>query len=746
MTNIPTQNNSISHSFTSNLKHKNEQFLLNSQQQTNLQSQMANFIQFSNDPQVEYQNQFYIDKFEAPQPKPMNQIKDLSFFYNKKNNLKKKKLEKPIFTALKQKNDCLGSKMENLSKETQPNETIYSGNKRLPNYSQENALINSFSEKFQSIISEPLKRKRNNSQVLQNELQTKTQQLRSKTDLGRVPFCKNQKERTRENANLNQNKNERQKEKEKNKNRIIFRKDNEIIQENVKEKAKTKSIQSSHVSLNKNIRIKLKSKQKQKRRRTTQKQEQKQQEQKQKQKQKHHRHRHRHRHNNTRRKKQNNSKQTQTILQSRTYLLPPKKTNKLALKQKKHSSNKKKNKQKREERKRKQKKKKNEQLVIIEIDPKFTHKLLKKTKIANCPVFPKSANDIIWQEKESNINEEKKNQYSNNNRKKIKQLKDNKKKAKRRKRRRRRDSFVVDNNNIDVKNLFGDGFEDDDEDDDDEDGDDYDYDDDDDDDDDDEQFLSKEEKKPSFEIEKQQNEIDLEKQFGGLLKQKKQSNQIFDNSSGSIRTQNHFNRNQNRWQPRILCTDEKTKSEPTTNSILKKDSGRSKRADIRDRKSKISFTESGALSFNQLNSREKKITFTKSKIHNWGLITKEPITKGDFVVEYLGGLIRHRICEERELVYRQMGIGDDYMFDIEDGLVVDATMCGGDARFINHSCDPNCEAKIIEHQSQLKIAIYAKRDIKIDEEISFDYQFSEEADNEKIPCCCGSSNCRGFLN
>ncbi|CAM8878666.1 unnamed protein product [Rhodiola kirilowii] len=116
----------------------------------------------------------------------------------------------------------------------------------------------------------------------------------------------------------------------------------------------------------------------------------------------------------------------------------------------------------------------------------------------------------------------------------------------------------------------------------------------------------------------------------------------------------------------------------------------------------------------------------------------------DFVIEYVGELIRPRISDIRELHYEKTGIGSSYLFRLDDGYVVDATKRGGIARFINHSCEPNCYTKIISVDGQKKIFIYAKRHIAVGEEITYNYKFPLE--EKKIPCHCGSLRCRGSLN
>ncbi|KAA3681531.1 histone-lysine N-methyltransferase SETD1 [Paragonimus westermani] len=142
--------------------------------------------------------------------------------------------------------------------------------------------------------------------------------------------------------------------------------------------------------------------------------------------------------------------------------------------------------------------------------------------------------------------------------------------------------------------------------------------------------------------------------------------------------------------------------------------------------------------------RKKQLIFAKSPIHAWGLIALEPILAEEMVIEYVGQVVRKGVAELRERQYEAKGIGGSYLFRIDDDYVIDATMCGNNARFINHSCQPNCYAKIITVEGKKKIVIYSKRDINVMEEITYDYKFPYE--EEKIPCLCGSSACRGTLN
>ncbi|KAH7928848.1 hypothetical protein BV22DRAFT_1003907 [Leucogyrophana mollusca] len=151
-----------------------------------------------------------------------------------------------------------------------------------------------------------------------------------------------------------------------------------------------------------------------------------------------------------------------------------------------------------------------------------------------------------------------------------------------------------------------------------------------------------------------------------------------------------------------------------------------------------------SIKFNQLQTRKKHLRFARSPIHDWGLYAMERIARGEMVIEYVGEIIRAQVADKREKAYERQGIGSSYLFRIDEDLVVDATKKGNLGRLINHSCDPNCTAKIITINGEKKIVIYAKIDIELGDEITYDYHFPIEQD--KIPCLCGSAKCRGYLN
>jgi len=132
-----------------------------------------------------------------------------------------------------------------------------------------------------------------------------------------------------------------------------------------------------------------------------------------------------------------------------------------------------------------------------------------------------------------------------------------------------------------------------------------------------------------------------------------------------------------------------------------------------------------------------------SGIHGRGLFCKREIACGEMVIEYAGEEIRAILTDYREKYYDNKGIGC-YMFRIDDDLVVDATVKGNAARFINHSCDPNCYSKIVDILGKKHIIIFALRKIFPGEELTYDYKFPIE--EVKIQCHCGARKCKKYMN
>lgn len=139
------------------------------------------------------------------------------------------------------------------------------------------------------------------------------------------------------------------------------------------------------------------------------------------------------------------------------------------------------------------------------------------------------------------------------------------------------------------------------------------------------------------------------------------------------------------------------------------------------------------------------VYLARSKIAGLGLYATRDIERHTMVIEYIGEIIRSELSETREKKYQEKNRGI-YMFRLDEDRVVDATLCGGLARYINHSCNPNCVAEIVEVDRDLRIIIFAKRRIQRGEELAYDYKFDLEDDQHKIPCLCGAPNCKKWMN
>ncbi len=134
-----------------------------------------------------------------------------------------------------------------------------------------------------------------------------------------------------------------------------------------------------------------------------------------------------------------------------------------------------------------------------------------------------------------------------------------------------------------------------------------------------------------------------------------------------------------------------------------------------------------------------------SQIHGTGVYAIAPIKKGTRIIEYLGERISHDEADRR---YERKGDDDGhtFLFIASNRTVIDAGVNGNEARFINHSCAPNCET-VIENS---RVFIDAIRNIKPGEELGYDYQLTWEStdDPEELAlyeCRCGAKKCRGTM-
>lgn len=141
-----------------------------------------------------------------------------------------------------------------------------------------------------------------------------------------------------------------------------------------------------------------------------------------------------------------------------------------------------------------------------------------------------------------------------------------------------------------------------------------------------------------------------------------------------------------------------------------------------------------------------KLEKIKTKKKGFGLIAKDDIPAGAFVIEYCGEVISTEECQERLMAPEEAGSADRhfYFLTIDSNCCIDASKRGNKARFINHSCNPNCETQKWNVNGEMRVGIFALDDIKKGSEVTFDYQF-ERVGVEKQRCYCGEPNCRGYI-
>ncbi|KAF1691154.1 SET domain-containing protein [Pseudoxanthomonas koreensis] len=148
----------------------------------------------------------------------------------------------------------------------------------------------------------------------------------------------------------------------------------------------------------------------------------------------------------------------------------------------------------------------------------------------------------------------------------------------------------------------------------------------------------------------------------------------------------------------------------------------------------------------------RKIAARKSPIHGNGVFAVAPIRKGKRLIEYKGKRRTHEDVDAGDS--GDVDSGHTFLFTINDEYVIDANHGGNDARWINHSCAPNCEAVIEEHDGKNRrkdrVFIEAIRDIAPGEELTYNYGITlAERHTPRLKkiwaCLCGSPECTGTM-
>ncbi|KAI8465999.1 MAG: hypothetical protein J3K34DRAFT_524920 [Monoraphidium minutum] len=155
-----------------------------------------------------------------------------------------------------------------------------------------------------------------------------------------------------------------------------------------------------------------------------------------------------------------------------------------------------------------------------------------------------------------------------------------------------------------------------------------------------------------------------------------------------------------------------------------------------------------------------RLAVRRSAIAQLGVYAREPISRGELIVEYAGEVVRAKVADIRERRYQAAGVDSTYLMALSQDEVVDATVAGSVARFINHSCGPNCRSATIALHGRRRVCIFAQRDIAVGEELCYDYQLSVPVLDtggadlqavaawegvELLRCRCGAPECRGLI-
>lgn len=136
----------------------------------------------------------------------------------------------------------------------------------------------------------------------------------------------------------------------------------------------------------------------------------------------------------------------------------------------------------------------------------------------------------------------------------------------------------------------------------------------------------------------------------------------------------------------------------------------------------------------------------KSKVHGIGIIATQDIRKNTKIIQYIGEKITKkegdkRSAERIKKFLHRKNEGSVYIFELNKRYDIDGSPLYNKARYINHSCEPNCEVT----GAGLKVWVHSIKNIKKGEEFSYDYGFGFDEDYKHYPCRCGSKNCCGYI-
>ncbi len=141
----------------------------------------------------------------------------------------------------------------------------------------------------------------------------------------------------------------------------------------------------------------------------------------------------------------------------------------------------------------------------------------------------------------------------------------------------------------------------------------------------------------------------------------------------------------------------------------------------------------------------RRIQTRRSDVHGNGVFAVQDLAEGETLIEYKGQVISWKEALRRH-PHDPAQPNHTFYFHIDDGRVIDGNVEGNAARWINHSCEPNCEADEVDGRVYIK----ALRNIAAGEELNYDYGLIiDEPYTPKLlsefPCWCGSEQCRGTL-